>query len=263
MHAVNLIPVDVRVGRGIGAGRSGGAVYVVLGGLTLLVALMGMYFLASTGASDKQTQLAELQTQIQQAQAGADNDATPGIVHAQRTQLTATVRQLAEQRADWGAILQALGRTLPADTTLTGLNAAVDGSTASGGAAPAVAAPGAAPGPVLDLTGCAPSQNAVARLMPTLRGIPDVTGVQLVSSALAESGGSSAQTPCGGAAFHIVLTLTAIAPPAVAAAPGTAATPAATAPATTVPATPATPAVTVPTTATPATATPPSTGAGG
>src|SRR4051794_38543328 len=281
MHAVNLIPADARIGGGQAAGRSGGAVYVVLGGLAVLVALMGLYFLASTHASDKQAELAALQTQVQQAQAGASGDTTPGLVHQQRAQVTATVRQLAEQRMNWGALLNVLGRTLPANTTLTGLDASTDGSSNTGaaGSAPAAAAADGTVGPTIDLKGCAPSQSAVARLMPRLRAIPDAAGVQLVSSAIADPGGTGAATTgaadCSGAAFEIVLTLTAKTPPAVAGAtaPGTTTTPGAatTTPATTAPAATATPAAgtTAPATpataapVTPATATPPSTGAGG
>jgi Tfp pilus assembly protein PilN len=245
MRAVNLIPADHRSGGGNNIGRSGGAVYVVLGGLTVLVALMVLYALAATGMSDKQTQLSTLQTQIQQARASVTADVAPGQVRAERTQITSTVRQLAEQRMDWSTLLDNLGRTLPPNTTLNGLDASVDASSkGGGGATPAVpGAPGVA-GPTVSLTGCSPSQEAVAELMPTLRGITGVDGVQLVSSSVkgpdAGAGGAvGTAAVCTGAQFEIVLQLEPLTPPApVPGAAGTTpgATAATTTPGTTTPA---------------------------
>lgn len=237
MRAVNLIPADSRSGGGGVSGRSGGAVYVVLGALTALVAMVAVWSLTSSGLSEKRGELAVLQQEVQQAQAGAQGQQAPGDVQQLRRTKTETVKALAGRRIDWAAKLDALARTLPAGTTLTSLDASSDGSSGAAGGAPAAQATSA---PSVQLAGCSPSQRAVAQLIPRLRSVPGVTGAQLVSSTLAEAGGGTGApatggaSECGGATFQMVLTLEplAVAAPAAGAAATTAsATPAAPAPA--------------------------------
>lgn len=249
MRAVNLIPADARTGGGAGAaGRSGGAVYALLGGLALLVAMAGLWATTSGKIADDRAELARVQQEVAQARARAAELESPGAVQQTRLLRTETVRALATQRQDWAATLEDLSRTLPADTTLTGLNATSAGSASGPGAAPAATAPGAAPaGHTLVINGCAPSQRAVARLMPRLRTVPDVIAVQLVSSNLASDEGAAAEGTadaggCAGATFVMSLTLEAAPAPVVggaapgataAAAPGAPAAPGATVPAST------------------------------
>jgi len=224
MQAINLIPADSRSGGGAGAsGRSGGAVYALLGGLAALVAMVGLWATTSGKIANDRAELAEVQQQVVSAQARANKLQSPGSVQQTRLVRTETVRSLATQRHDWAATLDALSRTLPADTTLTGLNATSAGAGAAG-PAPVAATPGAVSGPTVVLNGCAPSQRAVARLMPRLRTIPDVNGVQLVSSTVAsdDAAGAGGEVDCRGAAFVMNLALEAVAPPAPSVAPPTA-----------------------------------------
>jgi Tfp pilus assembly protein PilN len=250
MRAVNLIPADARSGGGAGAGgRSGGAVYALLGGLVVIVAMTALWATTSAGVKDKRAQLGALQAQVAQIQAGASGLQAPSDLAQERTSRTATVRTLVGQRLDWAATLDAIGRTLPADTTLTALDASAVGTpTGSPGAAPAVPGAAGAAGPTVELNGCAPSQRSVARLMPRLRTVPGVLGVQLVSSAIGTPGGGStsngaaAAVDCTGAAFQMVLAFAGKAAPAATTS---------TTPATTTSAAPA-PAATTPTTSAPA-----------
>jgi Tfp pilus assembly protein PilN len=259
MRAVNLIPADARSGGGAGAGgRSGGAVYALLGGLVVIVAMTALWATTSAGVKDKRAQLGALQAQVAQIQAGASGLQTPSDLAQERTSRTATVRTLVGQRLDWAATLDAIGRTLPADTTLTALDASAVGTpTGSPGAAPAVPGAAGAAGPTVELNGCAPSQRSVARLMPRLRTVPGVLGVQLVSSAIGTPGGGStsngaaAAVDCTGAAFQMVLAFAGKAAPAGAPATGATAATTSTTPATTTSAAPA-PAATTPTTSAPA-----------
>jgi Tfp pilus assembly protein PilN len=237
MRAINLIPADARSGGGAGAGgRSGGAVYVLLGGLTALVAMAAVWGMTASGLTGKRSELSRLQHDIARAQAHAAGPSSPGDMQALRASRTATVRALAQQRLDWAATLDAIGRTLPADTTLTSLDASSTGTaTGSAGAAPALTGAPTGAGPTVQLGGCAPSQRAVAGLMPRLRTIPGVLGVQLVTSSIdpgnagGSGGASTAGAPCRGASFDLVLAFEALTPPVAPAGPAgaTAAAPAA------------------------------------
>lgn len=220
MRAVNLIPADARTGGGPTLGRSGGAVYALLGGLLVLVALAAVWATTSGRIADQKTELAQVRGEVAQLQARAGALALPGAVQQERASRTEMVRTLAAQRIDWAARLDALSRTLPEDVTLS----ALDAKGAGGSAGAAAATPATAAGPTVNLSGCAPSQRAVARLMPRLRSIPEVVGVTLLNSATggADSGTQSTQTDaCDGARFtmDIVYEGAAPAPAAAAAAP--------------------------------------------
>ena len=241
MRAVNLIPADARSGGGAGlAGRSGGAAYLLLGGLATLVAMAALWAMTTSGIAGKRAEVAQLDQDIARLAARAEGSASPGDVQAVRVARTAAVRALVSARVDWAATLDAIGRTLPADTTLDTLDASAAGpptDTAGAAAQPAGAALGA--GPVVQIGGCAPSQRAVAALMPRLRTIPGVGSVQLVSSVVdpgspGGSGGAATSTePCRGATFQMALAFA----PAAGAAAVAATTPPATAATTPPPAT--------------------------
>ena len=64
MRAVNLIPAEERRGAGGIGGRSGGIVYVLTGGLAVLVALGAIYALAVHSVADRKGQLATLSAQL-------------------------------------------------------------------------------------------------------------------------------------------------------------------------------------------------------
>ena len=60
VRAVNLIPAEERRGAGGLAGRSGGVVYVLVGGLAVLVVLGVIYAFAVQSVADRKGQLASL-----------------------------------------------------------------------------------------------------------------------------------------------------------------------------------------------------------
>jgi Tfp pilus assembly protein PilN len=230
MRAVNLIPVEARKGGGAGGlGRSGGLVYVVLGGLTVLVALAAMYGLTSSKIGDNRSELKVIQQRSAEAQSRLAEDAGGATLAQTSAAKALTVKQLAESRTDWAATFDAIARTLPTTTTLTTIDASTTPAAAAPGAAPAPGAPGS--GPSVKMAGCAPSQRAVAMLMPRLRTVPGVETVSLGSSTAAEGGSTAAAgagvAKCGGVTFEMTLALAAKPAPAPAAAPG-AATPGAT-----------------------------------
>ncbi|MDA0166453.1 hypothetical protein OM076_39680 [Solirubrobacter ginsenosidimutans] len=218
MRAVNLLPPDTRgaskVSAELGAGpeaKGGAGAFVVLGVLAACVAGAAGYVLAENTIKQRTVDLAQvtasqtaLQSQANQLKPYADYDSTAKA----RVQ---TVRDLASSRFDWEQALRDLSRAVPADVTLLSLNG--DISTASGGSGirSAISAP------AITVTGCAPGQTEVARLMARLRDIDGVSRVSLSKSAstsvtTAPAGGTATErrnaAPCGvGAkpAFEVVM----------------------------------------------------------
>jgi Tfp pilus assembly protein PilN len=170
VRAVNLIPAEERRGAGGLAGRSGGVVYVLVGGLAVLVVLGVIYAFAVQGVAQRKGQLASLTQQVaavdeqNQQLAPYVNFAT---ISAQQTQQTLT---LAQQRFDWPDAMEQLALALPSDVTLTSF-------TANDGAA--VGNASAAGVPSFTLDGCASAQAEVPSVLTSLAAIPGVSDVEL------------------------------------------------------------------------------------
>ena len=168
MRAVNLIPSEQRRGAGGLAGRSGGIVYVVPGGLTVLVAMGVIYGFAVNSVADRQGQLTAVTQQVAATPAAAqalEPYVQFATVSAQKVQAVAA---LAEQRFNWPTAMQQLALALPNDVSFTSF-----GATTSGGSATP-----------FSITGCANSQGEVPSILTNLAGVPGVTDVQLISSAV-------------------------------------------------------------------------------
>jgi Tfp pilus assembly protein PilN len=189
MRAVNLLPPDTRgaskASAELGAGpeaKGGAGAFVVLGVLAACVVGVAGHVLTSNTIKQRQADLAEvtvrqqaLQSQAAQLKPYADFDAAAKA----RVQ---TVRDLASSRFDWEATLRDLGRAVPADVTLLSLTG--DIATGAGGGGSQLRASISAP--AITITGCAPGQTQVARLMARLHDIDGVTRVSLSKSAAEE-----------------------------------------------------------------------------
>jgi len=135
-------------------------------------------------------------------------------------QRVATVQQLAASRFRWHQVMGDLARVLPSDVALTAFTGSLSGSSGASGSAstpataptpaPAAAAAAKSPGspgatatatgsapvaPTLSLSGCAPSQDRLATLIPRLRLVSGVTDVTLGTEASAGAPGSSVAPP--------------------------------------------------------------------
>lgn len=199
MRAVNLLPADQR--RGAAApGRSGNAVYVVLGALAALVVAVGAYVMATNQVNGNQTKLAEAQQQatLVEQQAAAYK---PYADFARLSQArVTTVNELARSRFDWERVLRELARAMPGDVWLTSLVGTV---------APGVTVDGASSGstgavrsslslPAVEMVGCTESQSAVSRVMARLRTVNGVQRVTLSSSEKSDSASGAAGAAGGG-----------------------------------------------------------------
>ncbi len=216
MKAVNLIPADQRGGASVGAGRSEGAVYAVLGLLAGLALFAFLYGRADHQISSGKARVATLEAQARQAQAQASELAPYTSFIALREQRVQQVSELVDSRFDWAHSFHELGRVLPRGATVSTLTGTIGSATASS-AAPAAAAPAASststasagattsvtsatpPGsvPTFTLGGCATSQSEVALTLDRLRLIDGVSEATLQSSAKggSTSGGSGGCAP--------------------------------------------------------------------
>jgi Tfp pilus assembly protein PilN len=214
MKAVNLVPAESRRSTSL-AGRSGGAAYVLVGGLAVLVLMAVAWSLMARSVDHKRTEAAALEQQATVLESQAATLKPYVDFHALRVKREQTVRSLAASRFDWPTALSNVSAALPGDVSLTGLRATVAPGVAVGGTSVALRANRATP--ALELAGCAPAQDRVAATMTALRGVTGVTEVALQSSQGADDAASGAtadtsasgSATCSGDAFQLVVFLAA------------------------------------------------------
>ncbi len=182
MRAVNLIPSDQRRGAGGLAGRSGGVVHVLTGGLAVLVALGVVYALAVHSVAARKSELASLTRQV--AVVSAEGQALQqyvqvALVSAEKVH---EVAALAEQRFNWPTAMQQLALALPGDVTFTSFNATAAGGAATSTAASASAAAPASAGSSFTLIGCASSQSEISGVLTNLFHVPGVSDARLITT---------------------------------------------------------------------------------
>ena len=163
-----------RCGRGI-------ASYVLLGALAMGVLAVAVLALTSKQISDHKAEIAQLQVQEQAAVAKAQSLQSFTTFRAAQEARSGTITSLAQSRFDWQRVLNELARVIPSNVWLIKLAGTVD-PTVSVTDGPDLQTRDAAPGPALEMVGCAASQDAVAGLIANLQEIDGVTRVGLESS---------------------------------------------------------------------------------
>lgn len=199
MRPVNLIPPEQRRGEHAEL-RTGPLMYIVLGGLALI--LIGVALLVTTDnrISDSKAEVATLKREDAIAQAKAQRLAAYSQFHTLSEQRIATVRSLADSRFDWERVMRELSLILPSDVWLTNLTASATPSSNVGGEGGGGASGlrGGIAGPALELTGCAAGQEAVAGFVTALKDIDGVTRVGVQSSELGSKGNEAGSGGGGG-----------------------------------------------------------------
>jgi Tfp pilus assembly protein PilN len=200
MKAVNLIPAEATTGN---KGRSGLAVYALLGGLAILVVMSALYTLAGRSVQTKQHELAAVTAQADAAEKKAATLKTYVAFANMKKARVETVKNLVDSRFDWASALNEVARTVPSGTWIMSLEATTN-PTVSVGGSDSGSIRGALPVPAIDLVGCAPGQKAVARTLTSLRRMSGVQRVTLGQSqkddtgaAGANSGAADGVTQCG------------------------------------------------------------------
>lgn len=180
MRAVNLIPAEQRRGAGGLAGRSGGIVYVLTGGLAVLVLLGVVYALAVHDVADKKSQLATVSQQVTETQAQAQVLQPYIAVASLSDSSTNQVVTLAKSRFDWPNAMRQLALGLPSDVTFVSFSGSTtDASTAAPGT---TVSPTGNGGTNFSITGCASTQREIADVLTNLASVPAVTNVSLVKT---------------------------------------------------------------------------------
>lgn len=211
MRPVNLIPPEQR-SDGHKPMKGGPLAYIVIG--AMVAALLGVTLLVVTDnqISESKAEIAELQREQAAVQARANTLAAYTQFHSVQEQRVATVTSLADSRFDWDRILRELALVLPSDVSLESLaGTAKPGATPEG--APSLPLRASVPGPALEMTGCAASQDGVAGFIQALKDIDGVTRVGVESSTsgnseAAESGATATSSSCpdvDSARFQIVV----------------------------------------------------------
>jgi Tfp pilus assembly protein PilN len=227
MRPVNLIPNDERRGDSAPL-RTGNMIYVLLAGLAVLV--LGIAAVALTGKqiSDREAQKASLDQELQRETARANSLAAFSSFRAVQEQRSATVNSLAQSRFDWQRVLHELALILPSDVHVSTLTGSVNPEVQIDGGGDSPLRTNIS-GPALEISGCAPGQEAVAGFVSALEDIDGVTRVGLDSSQIdsgSDSSGASSSSSTGGstpcvagprtANFNIVVAFDAVPTPSTA-----------------------------------------------
>ncbi|MFN2617398.1 MAG: PilN domain-containing protein [Thermoleophilaceae bacterium] len=190
MRAVNLLPAGHRPRND---GESSGNATILLGALGLLLAVTLGYVLVSNQASERTSRAAELNQEAQLSEARAGSlEPYARFAELKRTR-EGSVTELASTRFDWERSMRELARLLPAHVYLTSLDASTSAGQDPATSTSASASQGPA-APSLKLTGCAPSQPAVAASLVRLRAIAGASDVKLSDSTKGDDSGASSSS---------------------------------------------------------------------
>lgn len=205
MRPVNLIPLEERSGEHRPL-RSGPLAYIVVGALVVVLAAVAALVLTGNQISDRKSEVARLEAEDSAAQAEAERLSGYTQFRTLREQRIATISSLADSRFDWERVMRELSLVLPSDVWLVALtasaspDASVGGESGGGGGGDESGAGlrASAPGPALELSGCASGQEAVAGFVTALKDIDGVTRVGVQSSELSEQESGAGATGAEG-----------------------------------------------------------------
>ena len=188
MRAVNLLPRDD--GRQKTKRSTNKAALVgIVGGSIVLTGLASMTLMANGSVSQKQEELEALNVQlaVTPKPPAPPSPIESGLVDQRTARVTALSTALSK-RVSWDRVLRRFSLVLPDDVWLTNLEARSPHGDGAAAAAPTTAATG------FTITGFTYSHDAVARLLSRLEVLPDLTSVQLQSSARTPLGGRKVVT---------------------------------------------------------------------
>jgi Tfp pilus assembly protein PilN len=195
MKRMNLLPPELRPRDG----RQPGSSYVVVAALAAAILAMGAYGLVISGVRSDEGELSSLKAEAEQAQAQADALGPYARFAEMKETRAQSVRGVAESRFDYERLTRELARILPDGVSISSLDVG-PGSQSDADIAKGADTldPVAAGPPTMALSGCAPSQDAVADSLDRLRALTGASAVELGSSGNG-GGGTAGPAPAGGA----------------------------------------------------------------
>jgi Tfp pilus assembly protein PilN len=200
MRAVNLIPPEDRRGEH-GPTRTGPLAYLVLGGLAILLLAVTGVVLTNNQISDRQAQIASLESQEAAAKTQADQLRPYAEFASMQQSREQTVMNLARSRFDWERVLRELSIVLPSDVWLIKMSATVSPAVQLEESAD-IAQRADVAGPALEIIGCGAGQESVARFAAALKDVDGITRVTVAKSSRpdqqVDSASASSQTAASG-----------------------------------------------------------------
>jgi Tfp pilus assembly protein PilN len=188
MRPVNLIPPEDRRGDQAPL-RTGPLAYVVLGALVAVLAGVTAMVLLDNQIGERETGLATVEREDAEETLKATRLSAYTEFRNLAEERVATVQSLADSRFDWERVMRELALILPSSVWLVDLTATASpgvsvgsGGDSGGGSSGGLRA--SAPGPAMELSGCATGQRQVAEFVTALKDIDGVTRVGVESSEL-------------------------------------------------------------------------------
>ena len=188
MKRIDLLPPEQRVK----ASRERGLLWAILILVAIVVALGMVYMWQKGKVSDKQAELDGLTAQVAAEQQKVAALAPYAVIQTTRTAMTATAKGIYDSRVPWSTILQEISLVIPDNVRLQSLTCTVPATMLPGSAAPAT--PGAPGTTDVTFSGTTYTHKDVAEFMTRLGLIPQLSNIQLASSAGAAAAAAAAGT---------------------------------------------------------------------
>jgi Tfp pilus assembly protein PilN len=185
MRAVNLLPKNQTRSRRRRSKNTPWALVLGLAGTAVASAVIGAAFLQASGAAaDKKEELADASALLAALPKPKPVQNSDVALTAERDQRATAVASAFAYHVSWDRVLRRLALVLPDDVWLTSLVAQAPAAPGLGSRAL-----GATASPTgMTLMGYTYSHAGVARLLSRLSVLPDLAGLQLQTSVLAEIG---------------------------------------------------------------------------
>lgn len=200
MKRINLLPPEQRVK----ASRERGLLWAILILVAIVVALGLVYVWQNSQIDGRQADLDSLTAETAAVQQQALALRPYAEIQTTRTAMTLTAKGIYDSRVPWSTILQEISLVIPENVRLQSLAGTVPATMLPGPAVPAAAGTATAD---ITFTGTSYTHKDVAEFMTRLGLIPQLSNVQLASSAGAAATGATATTGTQTVAFTVTASL--------------------------------------------------------
>ena len=191
MRPVNLIPPEDRRGEQAPL-RTGALVYLVVGALVAVLVGVTSMVLLGNKVTEREGEVARLGREDAALTARAQRLASYTQFQEMSEQRVQTVASLADSRFDWERLMRELALILPSDVWLVNMSATVTPGVGLGEGGETSGLRAGAPGPALELIGCAAGQEDLAGFVSALKDMDAATRVGVESSELPSEGEGAA-----------------------------------------------------------------------
>ncbi len=205
MKRINLLPPEDR----IKASRERGLIYAILILVFVVVVLGSVYFKYNSDAGAKQSELDSITAQTAAVQARIAELRPYMELQNQRTSMTDVAKAIHQTSVPFSIILQQLSLVIPENVRLQSLAATVPPAMLPGAATAEAGAPAGAPTVDVTFTGVTEKHRDVAEFMTRLGLIPQLKGIQLISSTDSAAGAATGTATTAPTATYKQFTVTA------------------------------------------------------